>query len=90
MVDDKNIKRKAAALKYDYDQSAPKVTAVGMGLVAERIIEEANESKVPIVYNKELANMLTKVDIDSEIPYELYDIVAKVIAYVMEVDERIK
>ena len=90
MVDDKNIKRKAAALKYDYDQSAPKVTAVGMGLVADRIIEEANESKVPIVYNEELANMLTKVDIDSEIPYELYDIVAKVIAYIMEVDERIK
>lgn len=83
-------RKKAAALKYDYDQPAPKVTAVGMGLIAEKIIEQANENKVPIVYNRELADMLTKVDIDEEIPYELYDVVAKVIAYVMEVDSRLK
>lgn len=86
-----NIKRKkAAALKYDYGQSVPKVTAAGMGYVAEKILEEAEENKVPIVYNNELADMLTKVDIDSEIPYELYDVVAKVIAYVMDVDNKFK
>lgn len=83
-------KRKAAALKYDFDQAAPKVTAVGMGMVAEKIIQKADENKVPIVYNEELADMLTKVDIDNEIPYELYDVVAKVIAYVMEIDGKIK
>lgn len=83
-------RKKAAALKYDYDQGAPKVTAVGMGLIAEKIIEQANENKVPIVYNQELADMLTKVDVDEEIPYELYDVVAKVIAYVMEVDGKLK
>lgn len=81
-------KKKAAALKYDYGQAAPKVTASGMGRVADKIIEKAEENKVPIVYNEELANMLTKVDIGDEIPYELYDVVAKVIAYIMEIDSK--
>jgi len=86
-----NLKRKkAAALKYDYGQSTPKVTAAGMGNIAEKILKEAEENKVPIVYNDELADMLTKVDIDSEIPYELYDVVAKIIAYVMDLDGKYK
>ena len=83
-------RKKAAALKYDLNQSAPKVTAAGMGKIAEKIIESAEEGSVPIVYNEELANMLTKVDIGDEIPYELYDVVAKVIAYVMDVDNKMK
>lgn len=83
-------RKKAAALKYDFNSAAPRVTAAGMGKIADKIIETAEESKVPIVYNKELTEMLTKVDIGEEIPYELYDIVAKVIAYVMDVDNKLK
>lgn len=83
-------RKKAAALTYDINSSAPRVTAVGMGKIAEKIIETAEENKVPVVYNKELTDMLTKVDIGDEIPYELYDIVAKVIAYVMDVDNNLK
>jgi flagellar biosynthesis protein len=83
-------RKKAAALTYDINNPAPRVTAVGMGKIAEKIIETAEESKVPVVYNKELTDMLTKVDIGDEIPYELYDIVAKVIAYVMDVDNNLK
>ena len=83
-------RKKAAALKYEYGQNAPKVTAAGMGNIADKILEEAEKNEVPIVYNDELADMLTKVDVDSEIPYELYDVVAKVIAYVMEIDNKYK
>ena len=83
-------RKKAAALKYEYGQSDPKVTAAGMGNIAEKILQEAEKSEVPIVYNEELADMLTKVDIDSEIPQELYEVVAKVIAYIMEVDNKYK
>jgi len=83
-------RKKAAALKYEYGQNAPKVTAAGMGNIADKILEEAEKNEVPIVYNDELADMLTKVDVDSEIPYELYDVVAKVIAYVMEIDSKYK
>jgi len=85
-----NERKKAAALSYDFNQTAPKVTAAGMGKIAEKIIETAEENEVPIVYNEELANMLTKVDIEEEIPYELYDVVAKVIAYVMDIDNQMK
>ncbi|WP_291575413.1 EscU/YscU/HrcU family type III secretion system export apparatus switch protein [Clostridium sp. UBA4548] len=85
-----NERKKAAALKYDLNSSAPRVTASGVGRIADKIIESAEENKVPIVYNKELTDMLTKVDIGDEIPYELYDIVAKVIAYVMDIDNNMK
>ncbi|GAA0126137.1 EscU/YscU/HrcU family type III secretion system export apparatus switch protein [Clostridium sp. ATCC 25772] len=83
-------KKKAAALKYDLGSSAPKVTAVGMGHIADKIIEHAKEAEVPIVENKELTNLLTNVNVGDEIPAELYDVVAKVIAYVMDVDNRMK
>lgn len=63
------------------------VTATGMGYVADKIIEKAQESNVPIVYDKELVEVLNNVDIGDDIPYELYDAVAQVIAYVMDIDE---
>lgn len=85
-----NERKKAAALKYEESYTSPVVTAAGMGYVADKILEKASEDKVPIVYDKELANLLTNIDIGDSIPYELYDAVAKVIAYVMEIDERIK
>lgn len=79
-------RKKAAALKYETGYTAPIVTAVGMGLVADRIVEKAAESEVPIVYNKELADLLTNVEVGSNIPYELYDAIAEVIGYIMDVD----
>lgn len=85
-----NERKKAAALKYEESYTAPVVTAAGMGYVADKILEKASEEKVPIVYDKELANLLTNIDMGDSIPYELYDAVAKIIAYVMEIDERIK
>lgn len=84
----KNDKRKKAiALKYEMNYEAPIVTAAGMGIVADKIIEEAEKSEVPVVYNKELAELLTNVDVGSSIPTELYEAVAEVIAYVMDVDK---
>jgi flagellar biosynthesis protein len=80
-------KRKAAALKYDKGYSAPIVTAAGIGQIADKIIEKARENKVPVVENKELANLLTNVDVGDSIPYELYEVVAHVIAYVTDIDK---
>lgn len=82
----KNIK-KAAALKYDKGYEAPMVTAAGMGLIADKIIEKAEENNVPIVYNKELADLLTNVDVGQSVPSELYEAVAKIIVYVMDMDK---
>jgi flagellar biosynthesis protein len=81
-------RRKAAALKYEKGYDSPIVTAAGMGFVADRIIEKAEENNVPVVYNKELANLLTNVDIGDSIPSELYEAVAKIIVYVMDTDRK--
>ena len=79
--------RKAAALKYDNGYEAPVVTAAGMGFVADKIIETAHENNVPIIEDEQLVEMMNKVDVGDSIPFELYDVVAKVIAYVMDVDQ---
>jgi flagellar biosynthesis protein len=82
----KNIK-KAAALKYDKSYEAPMVTAAGMGVIADKILEKAEENNVPVVYNKELADLLTNVDVGQTVPSELYEAVAKIIVYVMDMDK---
>lgn len=79
-------KRKAAALRYEQNYDAPVVTAAGMGHIADKIVEKAKDNNIPVVYDEELANLLTNVDVGEAIPYELYDVVAKVIAYVMDID----
>lgn len=79
-------RKKAAALKYEIGYKAPIVTAVGMGFIADKIIEKAAENEVPIVYNKELANLLSNVEVGTNIPYELYDVVAEIIGYIMDID----
>ena len=85
----KNTK-KAAALKYDNSYDTPIVTAAGVGYIAYNIIKKAEESKVPIVHNKEMAELLTNVDIGESIPTELYEAVAKIIVYVMDMDKNIR
>lgn len=85
-----NKRRKAAALKYESTYEAPVVTASGAGQIAEKIIDKAKESDVPIVENKELTDLLTKVDVGDNVPAELYDAVASVLAYVLEIDSLIE
>lgn len=82
-------RKKAVALKYEPTYEAPMVTAAGIGQIADNILNKARESNVPIVYDQELTNLLSNVDIGNSIPIELYDAVAKVIAYVVDVDENI-
>ncbi|MGE5628707.1 MAG: EscU/YscU/HrcU family type III secretion system export apparatus switch protein [Solirubrobacterales bacterium] len=84
-----NHRKRAAALKYEGGYEAPVVTAAGIGKIAENIINGAKENNVPVVYDQELTALLTNLDIGESIPFELYEAVAKVIAYVMDVDKSI-
>ncbi len=83
-------RKKAAALKYQENLVAPVVTASGMGHIANKIIEKAEENDVPIVYNKELTDLLCNVDIGEYIPGELYEVVAHIIAYITDLDRIIE
>lgn len=81
----------AVALSYKSGQGqAPIVVAKGADFLAGRIKEIARESKVDIVENKPLARMLYyNVDLGSEIPPELYQAVAEVLAYVYQLHNRV-
>ncbi len=74
----------AAAIKYDKEVSeAPILIAKGADYLAEKIKEIARENKIQIVENKPLARMLYyNVEIGNEIPPELYQMTAEVLAYV--------
>ena len=75
--------RVAVALKYDFGDGAPIVTAKGEGHVADKIIETAREHEIAIEENPILAEALSKIDLDTEIPVPLYKAVAEVIGFVL-------
>lgn len=81
----------AVALQYDREaSSAPIVVAKGADYMAQKIKDIARENKVEIVENKPLARMLYfNVEIDQEIPQELYQMVAEILAYVYRVKNKI-
>lgn len=76
----------ACAIKYDKEVAeAPVLIAKGADYLAQKIKEAAKENSIPIVENKPLARMLYyNVDLDAEIPRELYQMVAEVLAYVYQ------
>jgi flagellar biosynthesis protein len=79
----------AAALQYDSKKdAAPRVTARGRGIVAEKIIELAQKNNIPIKSDPALVQLLSKVDIDEQIPLELYKAVAEILAFVYSMNER--
>jgi flagellar biosynthetic protein FlhB len=80
----------AVAIQYDADKMyAPTVVAKGAGYVADKIKEIALASKVPVIENKPVAQLLYKtVDVDRAIPEDLYRAVAEILAYVYGLKER--
>lgn len=77
------------ALKYRTDQApAPKVTAKGEGLVAERIIELARENQIPIKEDPDLVQILSQVDINKEVPPSVYKVVAELLAFVYKLNHK--
>lgn len=76
--------RVAVALKYDFGDGAPVVTAKGKGAIAEKIIETARENDIAIEENPVLAEALSKIELESEIPLPLYKAVAEVIGFVLQ------
>jgi flagellar biosynthesis protein len=83
-----NEKTMAAAIKYDSTSAnAPKVTARGRGFIADKIIEKALEFGIPIKNDPDLVQILSKLDIGTEIPVELYRAVAEILAFVYSLNE---
>jgi flagellar biosynthesis protein len=89
-MDDGNRKPKvkqAIALEYQPGDLAPKVIATGRGALAEKIIEKAKESDVPLHQDSKLAGTLAKLEIGDYIPPELYEVVAEILVFVDEMEK---
>ncbi len=83
-------KRKTAvALRYDpFKDGAPKVAAKGSGAVADNIISLAKEHGIPVKDDPDLVEILSKLDIDEEIPSEVYVVIAELLAFVYSVNKK--
>lgn len=79
--------RRASALRYE-GTGAPKVTASGQGLIADRIIEVARENGIPVREDPALAQALAALELDTEIPEDLYTAVAEAIAWAYTLDAK--
>jgi len=79
--------KNAVALHYD-GKRAPRVTAKGRGAVAEEIIELARQHGVPLHEDRELVALLAQLELNDEIPRELYLAVAEVIAFAYMLTEK--
>lgn len=83
----RNTPKQAVALEYDPSDNAPKVIAMGRGALAERIIEQAKQSDIPVHRDDKLANTLSKLEIGDMIPPELYEVVAEILVFVDSMDK---
>jgi flagellar biosynthesis protein len=90
MKDKPTPMKKAVALKYAPDKSsAPVLIAKGKGHMAGTILQKAKENGIPVQKDASLVEVLSKLDLDQEIPAELYQLVAEVLSFIYRSDSRI-
>jgi len=86
----KETAKKSVALQYDKEKDvSPKVVAKGTGGLAEKIIEKAKDCDIPIYEDKALVEVLSEIELDREIPPELYKAVAEILAWVYKAHKSI-
>jgi len=79
---DKPRQRRAVALRYEPGgDAAPKVVAKGKGPVADQIVALARKHAVPVRHDPTLVSVLSRLKIDQEIPPEVYQAVAAILAF---------
>lgn len=82
-------KSRAVALSYD-DQKmpAPVVVAKGKGDIAQRIVEQAKKHDIPIQEDPSLVELLSQINLNQQIPEELFKVVAEVFAFIYRLDRQ--
>lgn len=76
--------KRAAALKYEGTEKAPIIVASGSGYVADKIVEVAQENKVPIYQDNSLATLLSQLQTGREVPPELYKAIVDIYVYFLK------
>ena len=89
MMKNKKQSSKAAAVSYDAGKDrAPRLVAKGSGNVADKIIEIARQHDIPMVKDENLVQVLEALDLNTEIPPELYRAVAEVLAFIYRLNNK--
>ncbi|GEL75893.1 EscU/YscU/HrcU family type III secretion system export apparatus switch protein [Tenuibacillus multivorans] len=82
-------RKEVIALGYNsQDDEAPKVVAKGKGLIAEEILEIADQADVPIYEDETLMQLMDEININEKIPEDLYQAVAEVFAFIYQTDKK--
>jgi flagellar biosynthesis protein len=84
-----NDRRQAVALRYKPENDrAPKLVAKGQGYLAEKILELARQHHIPMREDKNLLQILSRLDLNQEIPAEVYKAVAEILAFIYRLSNR--
>lgn len=81
-------RRRATALSYEQGEHAPRVTATGVGLIADRILAAAREAGVPVRHDPALAEALGALDLGDDVPPALWTAVAEALAWAYLLDAK--
>jgi flagellar biosynthesis protein len=82
-------RKKAVALRYDKEKdAAPRVIGKGLGELAERIIAIAKEHNIPIHEDSDLVEILSRLNLHTEILPETYVVVAEILAFVYRTNQQ--
>jgi len=82
-------RRQAVALRYEPDQDhAPKLVAKGSGFLADKILDLARQYDIPIRQDKNLLQVLSRLDLNAEIPAEVYKAVAEILVFIYRLSSR--
>ncbi|UOQ93206.1 EscU/YscU/HrcU family type III secretion system export apparatus switch protein [Halobacillus shinanisalinarum] len=84
----KNKRKEAIALGYQTEKDqAPKVLAKGKGIIADNILDKAKESNIPVQEDATLVELLSELNINEQIPEDLYHVVAEIFAFIYRADQ---
>ena len=82
-------RQQAVALRYESERDrAPKLVAKGQGYLAEKILELAGQHHIPVREDKNLLQILSRLDLNQEIPAEVYKAVAEILAFIYRLSNR--
>jgi flagellar biosynthesis protein len=89
MKRDRHEFRQAVALRYQpKTDRAPKLVAEGRGYLADKILELAQRHSIPVRQDRNLLQVLSRLDLNEEIPQEVYKAVAEILAFVYRLSGR--
>ena len=82
-------RQQAVALRYAPKKDhAPKLVAKGRGYLAEKILDLARQYNIPVRQDKNLLQILSRLDLNEEIPAEVYKTVAEILAFIYRLSNR--